>query len=98
MRLRPVKNAALQVGIFGDFKIAATSMPTGTGLGWRITTTNQNTGLQHDFFVDDGRIYHVQFQSSPPWSHQTSFVVGSRVKRIMASEKQAILQAVGGWS
>jgi hypothetical protein len=35
---------------------------------------------------------------SPPWSHQTPFVVGGRVKRIMASEKQAIQQAVGGWS
>jgi hypothetical protein len=98
MRLRPVKKAALNVGVFGDFKIAATSMSTGIGVGWRITTTDQNTNLQHEFFVDDGQIYHVQFQTPPPWSHQTPFVVGGRVKRIMASEKEAILQAVAGWS
>jgi hypothetical protein len=97
-RLMSVKKATPKVGVFGDFKIAATGMPTGTGLGWRITTTDQNTGLQHECFVNHGQIYHVQFQSSPPSSHQTPFVVGGRVKRIMASEKRAILQAVVGWS
>jgi hypothetical protein len=88
----------MQVGVFGDFKIAGTSMPTVKGLGWRITTTNQNTGLQHDFFVNDDEICHVQFQSPPPWSHQSPFVVGSRVRRIMAAERQAIQRAVAGWS
>lgn len=94
VRLSSVKSASLNVGVFGDFKIAATGMLT----GWRITTTDQHTGLQHEFFVYDGQIYHVQFQKSPQWSHETPFVVGGRVKRIMASEKQAIQQAVGGWS
>jgi hypothetical protein len=94
MRLSSVNNVSLKVGVFGDFKIAATSMST----GWRVTTTDQNTCLQHEFFVDDGQIYHVQFQKSPPWSHETPFVVGGRVKRILSSEKRAVLQAVVGWS
>jgi hypothetical protein len=94
MQLRSVNKVSLKVGVFGDFRIAATRMST----GWRITTTDQNTGLQHEFFVDDGQIYHVQFQKSPPWSHETPFVVGSRVKRILSSEKLAVLNAVVGWS
>jgi hypothetical protein len=88
----------MQVGVFGDFKIAGTSMPTATGLGWRITTTDQNTGLKHEFFVNQDQIYHVQSHSSPPWSHESPFVVGRRVKRILAAEKLAIQQAVAGWS
>ena len=94
VRLSSVKSASLNVGVFGDFKIVATGMLT----GWRITTTDQHTGLQHEFFVYDGQIYHVQFQKSPQWSHETPFVVGGRVKRIMAAEKLAIQQAVAGWS
>jgi hypothetical protein len=94
MQLGSVKNASLKVGVFGDFKIAATAMST----GWRITTTDHNTGLQHEFFVDNGEIYHVQFQKSPPWSHETPFIVGVRVRRILSSERRAVLQAVAGWS
>jgi hypothetical protein len=95
MRLRPVKKRALKVGVFN---IAATSVSTGTGLSWRIMTTDENTGVQHEFVVDEGKIYQVQFQKSPPWSHETPFVIGGRVKLILASEKRAIQRAVMGWS
>jgi len=84
---------SVNVGIWGDFKIEGTR----AGSGWRITTLNQDTGLEHEFYVQEGQIYHVQFHSPPPWSHSTGFIVGSRVRRILHLEKQAILHAVAGW-
>jgi len=89
----------MKIGIFGNFKIEGSSLPASSRLlDWRITATDQTTGLEHHFFLREGQIYHVQFHSSPPWSHSTQFTVGGRVKRIMHSERRAILQAVLAWS
>jgi hypothetical protein len=79
-----------KIAVFEDFRIEVTGVLT----GWRITSTDQATGIQHEFYVHDGEIHHVNLQSSPPWNHYTQFVIGRRVKRIMDSEKRAILQAV----
>jgi hypothetical protein len=86
---------APRVRFFQDFRIEGTSL--GDGSSWRVTTIDETFGVKHEFFVHAGQIYHVQFHSPAPWSHLTRFVVGSRVKRIQASEKQAILAAIAGW-
>jgi hypothetical protein len=97
--LMSTENGAMKVGVFGNFRIEGSSLrATSRLLGWRITATDQTTGLQHDFYIREGRIYHVQFHSSPPWNHSTEFTVGGREKRIMDSEQRAILQAVADWS
>jgi hypothetical protein len=93
---RPAQERVPQIVCLGDYTIAATWMSAGTGVGWRITTTDRSTSVQHEFFLNRGLVYHVQFQSSRPWSHHTPFVLGSRVKRIIPSEKEAILQCVAG--
>lgn len=93
------KKKALMVGVFGNFKIEATAVKSGSRiLGWRITSNNQTTMLQHEFYVSARQIHHVQFQTSPPWNHSSQFVVGSKVKRILESEKRAILRAVSDFS
>jgi hypothetical protein len=93
------EKGGMKVGAFGNFKIEGSSLRVSSRLlDWRVTATDQTTGLEHDFFVREGRIYHIQFYSSPPWNHSTQFTVGGRVKRIMGSEKRAILQAVAEWS
>jgi len=95
----PTEKRAMKVGVFGHFKVEGSSSRASSRLlDWRITATDQTTSLEHDFFIRDGQIYHVQFHSSPPWNHSTKFTVGVRVKRIMDSEKRAILQAIVGWS
>jgi hypothetical protein len=93
-RLISTENQSHKVGVFGGFTVEVTGKLT----GWRVTTTDQATGIQHEFYVHDGEIHHVSLPSSPPWNHSTQFVVGCRVKRIMDSEKRAILHAVSGVS
>lgn len=86
---------AAKISVFGNFKIEVVGVSKGTTLlGYRVTTHDQTTGLQHDFYVHEGEIRHVQFQSSPPWSYSTPFVVGNVVKRIMDSERRAIMDAI----
>jgi hypothetical protein len=89
-RLISTEKPSHKIGIFGGFTVEVTGKLT----GWRVTTTDQATGIQHEFYVHDGEIHLVSLPSSPPWNHSTQFVVGCRVKRIMDSEKRAILQAV----
>jgi len=94
-RLTSTEKRAALVGVFGNFRIEATAVLNGAQiLGWRITSNDQTTSLQHEFYVSEGQLHHVQFQSSPPWNHSSQFVVGSKVNRTMASEKWAILLAV----
>ena len=94
----PTEKASM-IRVFGNFTIEATSVLNGSRiLGWRITSKDKTTSLQHEFYVSEGRIHHVQFQSSPPWSHSSQFVVGRKVRRIMESEKQAILRAISDFS
>jgi hypothetical protein len=94
-QLIPADDKALKVRLIQDFRIEGSSI--GGGSGWRITTVHEISGVKHEFFVHASQIYHVQFQSPPPWSHLTRFVIGGRVKRILASEKEAILAAIAGW-
>jgi hypothetical protein len=78
---------ASMIGVFGSFRIEATAVQIGSRLlGWRVTTCDRTTTLQHDFFVHDGQIHHLLFQSSPPWDHSSRYVVGSRVKRLAEDE------------
>jgi hypothetical protein len=87
------------IGRFENFTIEGTSVLNGSRiLGWRITSNDQTTSLRHEFYVSEGRIHHVQFQSSPPWNHSSQFVVGRKVRRIMESEKRAILRAISDFN
>jgi hypothetical protein len=98
-RVVSTEKKASTIGGVENFKIEATPMLSGSRiLGWRITSDDQTTGLRHEFYVSEGRIHHVQFQASPPWNHSSQFVVGSKVRRIMESEKRAILRAVSDFN
>jgi hypothetical protein len=74
------------VSVIGTYRIET----RGTATGWRVTSIDQSTGAAHEFFVHDGAIYHVSL-----WNNSSQFVVGARVKKIMDSERHAILEAVG---
>ena len=81
--------------VFGNFKVEATAVQSGWRLlGWRVTTHDRTTSLQHHFYVHAGQIHHLQFQSSPPWDHSSQYVVGSKVKRLAEDETRAILQTI----
>jgi hypothetical protein len=82
------------VVVFAEFKAEATRSDGTRAANWRVTTTHQVTGRQREYCIHEGKIHHVQFQLPPPWSHSTPFAIGLRVKRIMASEKRAILIAL----
>jgi hypothetical protein len=98
-RVVSTEKKASMIGVFGNFKIEATPLLSGSRiLGWRITTNDQTTSLRHEFYVSEGRIHHVQFQSSPPWNHSSQFVVGGKVRRIMEAEKRAILRAISNFN
>jgi hypothetical protein len=81
-----------RIAVFGEFTVEVTGRLT----GWRVTTTNQATGIQHEFYVHDDVIHHVMLPLSAEWNNSTQFVVGCRVRQIMDSEKWAILQGVRG--
>jgi hypothetical protein len=86
---------ASMIGVFGNFNVEATPVRSGWRLlGWRVTTHDRTTSLQHHFYVHEGHIHHLQFQASPPWDHLSQFVVGSKVKRLAEDEKRAILQTI----
>jgi hypothetical protein len=58
---------AVKIGVFGNFKIEGSSVGTSSRvLAWRATVTDETTGLRHEFYIRGGKIYHVQFYSSPP--------------------------------
>jgi hypothetical protein len=76
---------------YGKFVVEATNLST----GWRITTIDSTIGVQHNFYVREGQLYHINFHASPPWNHATPFVVGSKVRRITDSEMRAIRRAIG---
>jgi hypothetical protein len=98
-RVASIEKKTSMIGTFGNFTIEATSVLNGLLIrGWRITSKDETTCLQHEFYVSEGRIHHVQFQSSPPWSHSSQFVVGAKVRRIMESEKRAILRAISDFN
>jgi hypothetical protein len=101
---RPVREASTtfedeksstSVAAFAEFKVEATSVPSEHRReDWRVTTTHLGTGLQHEYYIHDGQIHHVQFLSAPPWSHASRYIVGTRVKRIADSERRAVLDTV----
>jgi len=92
-----LNKAKVLVGVAGDFHVKATATANGNRfVGWRITTTNQESSLQHEFFVCEGRIHHILFQSAALRNDQTPFVMGGRVKRILDAERWAILKTIGG--
>jgi hypothetical protein len=95
LQLLSTDSKAQNEGFFGDFKVEGTKL--GAGSRWRITIIGQTAGTKHEFFVQEGEIYHVQFHTPAPWNHLTQFVIGCRVKRILDSEKRAIFDAIAGW-
>jgi len=80
-----------RVFFFGKFVVESTDL----SMGWRVTTTDTTTGVQHNFYVHKGRIHHIHLHASAPSNHSTPFVVGRRVKQITDSELRAIRRAIG---
>ena len=83
---RVVEQGTREIVAVEGFRVEALKLST----GWRVNSINESTGVAHEFYVHEGIIYHVRL-----WNHSTQFVVGNCVMRIMDSEKQAILYAVG---
>jgi hypothetical protein len=83
--LYAANNRTVTITAFGGFKIEA----RGFSGGWRISSTDEETGIRREFYVHERVIYHMSL-----WNQSTEFVVGGRVNRIRDSERQAILQAV----
>ena len=80
-----------RVFFFGKFVVQSTDL----SIGWRVTTSDTTTGVQHNFYVHKGRIHHIHLHASAPSNHSTPFVVGRRVKQITDSELRAIRRAIG---
>jgi hypothetical protein len=90
---------ASMAGVCGNFKVEATAVYNGSRLqGWRVTSHDRTTSLQHEFYVHEGLIRHVQFQSSPPWNHSSRYIVGGKVKQMLETEKRAILHTISSSS
>jgi hypothetical protein len=76
---------------FAEYRVEATSAGKGD---WRVTTVDLSHGLRHEYYVHRDKLFHVQFLEPPPWTHAARFIIGTRVRRIAAAEKHAVLEAV----
>jgi hypothetical protein len=81
----PGAEKRLQITVVDDFRIEARCMLS----GWKVTSIDLTTGLQHSYYVQDNEVYHLDvFKDSPHG------VVGNRVNRMREEERFAILQGV----
>jgi hypothetical protein len=86
-------------GIFGGLRVRGTSFAIDSCVvGWRITIMKQDGDLPYECWVRHGQIYSVEFETAPPWDHQSRFVIGEPAKGIDRSMAAAILRAVLHWS
>jgi hypothetical protein len=82
-----------------DFKVEGTRFLDGATLtGWRITTTDQSSLHEREYWVEGSDIYLVDFPTQRPWNHATRFIVGKRASRMSPEERQAITRAIVHWT
>jgi hypothetical protein len=82
---QPIEKSSVTITAHDDFRVEARSAMG----GWKITSIDQTSGLRHEFYVQDGVIFHISLYGEPG-----QFVVGRAVGRLSDSERQAILHAV----
>jgi hypothetical protein len=82
-----------------DYKVEGTRQLSGATLtGWRITTTDQATQHEHEYWVQNSEIFVIDLQARKPWNHATAFVIGKRATRISPEERQAVTRAITYWT
>jgi hypothetical protein len=97
--LPPDEKRTSNFGIFGGFRIRGTSFAIDSRVvGWRITILKQDGDLPYECWVRHGQIYSVEFETAPPWDHQSRFVIGGPAKDIDTAMGASILNAVLQWS
>jgi hypothetical protein len=86
-------------GIFGGLRVRGTSFAIDSRVAaWRITILKEDGDPPYECWVRHGQIYSVEFETAPPWDHQSRFVIGGPAKGIDRSMAAAILHAVLQWS
>jgi hypothetical protein len=89
----------IHFGTFGGFSIRGTSFAVDSRVvGWRITVLKEDGGLPYECWVRHGQIYSIEFETAPPWDHQSRFVIGGPAQGIDRAMGAAILHAVLQWS
>lgn len=82
-----------------EFKVEGTRFLDGaTVTGWRITTTDQSSQHEREYWVRSSEIFLVDFPARKPWNHATPFVIGTRATRISPEERLAITRAIAHWN
>jgi hypothetical protein len=82
-----------------DYKVEGSRFFDGATLtGWRITTTDQSSQHEREYWVRGSEIFLVDFRAPRPWKHATPFVIGKQATRISPEERQAITRAITHWS
>jgi hypothetical protein len=82
----------------GEWTLAGTGIRNGDRIdGWRVTSVNRTTHQILEYWVQNGRLFHVQ-STAEHHNHQAQFVIGHPVNRVDPSLKAAILDTVGIWS
>lgn len=86
-------------GIFGGLRVQGTSFAIDSRVvAWRITIQKEDGDPPYECWVRHGQIYSVEFETAPPWDHQSRFIIGGPAKDIDRSMAAAILHAVLQWS
>ena len=94
-----VKQAPKETIHYIDYRVEGTRFLDGpTIVGWRITTTDQTSQHEHEYWVQGAEIFLADFRARKPWNHATPFIVGKRATRISSAEKQAITRAILHWN
>jgi hypothetical protein len=82
----------------GEWTLMGTGFRKGDGIdGWRVTGVNRATHQTLEYWVQNGRLFHVQ-SGAGPQDHYAQFVIGQPVKRVDPSVKAVILDTVEIWS
>ncbi len=96
MTLEEIRNAKIRE--IGDWTLTGTSFRKGNRIdGWRVTSVNGVTHQTLEYWVQNGRIFHVQ-SADGLRNHYAQFVIGHPVKRQDPSLKATILDTVEIWS
>jgi hypothetical protein len=81
----------------GEWTLMGTGFRKGGIDGWRVTAVNRATHQTLEYWVQNGRLFHVQ-SAAGLRNHDAQFVIGHPVKRVDPSVKAAVLDVVEVWS
>jgi hypothetical protein len=96
LALEEIRSAKIRE--MGEWRLTGTSFRQGGRFdGWRVTGVNRATHQTLAYWVQSGRIFHVQ-STAGLQNHYAQFVIGHPVKRVEPSLKAMILDTVEIWS